>query len=210
MMLANLSITKFLEKTASKNPVPGGGSAAALSAAIASSLSEMVANLTVGRKDYTAVEDEMKAISKQAADFRDKLIGYIDKDSDAYQRVMQAFKLPKNTEEEKNIRAQAVQEGLKQATRVPLQVAEDAYKIIELAGKVVEKGNRNAVTDGAVAAMMARTAVLSALYNVKTNLNQIKDRSFVDDVTGRVKFYETEIEKKEQKIRSKVVQRFIS
>lgn len=210
MMLANLSIREFLEKTASKDPVPGGGSAAALGAAIASSLSEMVANLTVGRKDYTAVEDEMKAVSKQAADFRDKLIGYIDKDSDAYQQVMQAFKLPKNTEEEKNIRAQAVQEGLKQATRVPLQVAEDAYKIIELAGKVVEKGNRNAVTDGAVAAMMARTAVLSALYNVKTNLNQIKDRSFVEEVTGRVKFYETEIEKKELKIRSKVVQRFIS
>jgi len=210
MMLANLSIREFLEKTASKDPVPGGGSAAALGAAIASSLSEMVANLTVGRKDYTAVEDEMKAVSKQAADFRDKLIGYIDKDSDAYQQVMQAFKLPKNTEEEKNIRARAVEEGLKQATRVPLRVAEDAFKIIELAGKVVEKGNRNAVTDGAVAAMMARTAVLSALYNVKTNLNQIKDRSFVEEVTGRVKFYETEIEKKELKIRSKVVQRFIS
>jgi len=209
MMLANLSITEFLEKTASKDPVPGGGSAAALGAAIASSLSEMVANLTVGRKNYTAVEDEMKAISKQAADFRDKLIGYIDKDSDAYQQVIQAFKLPKNTEEEKNIRARAVQEGLKEATRVPMCVAEDAFKIIELAGKVVEKGNRNAVTDGAVAAMMARTAVLSALYNVKTNLSQIKDRSFVEDVTGRVKFYETEIEKKEQKIRSKVVQRFI-
>ena len=209
MMLANLSITEFLEKTASKDPVPGGGSVAALSAAIASSLSEMVANLTVGRKGYTAVDDEMKAISKQAADFRDKLIGYIDKDSDAYQQVMQAFKLPKNTEEEKNIRARAVQEGLKEATRVPLRVAEDAFKIIELAGKVVEKGNRNAVTDGAVAAMMARTAVLSALYNVKTNLNQIKDRSFVDDMTGRVKFYEAEIEKKEQKIRSKVVERFI-
>ena len=208
-MLANLSITEFLEKTASKDPVPGGGSVAALSAAIASSLSEMVANLTVGRKGYTAVDDEMKAISKQAADFRDKLIGYIDKDSDAYQQVMQAFKLPKNTEEEKNIRARAVQEGLKEATRVPLRVAEDAFKIIELAGKVVEKGNRNAVTDGAVAAMMARTAVLSALYNVKTNLNQIKDRSFVDDMTGRVKFYEAEIEKKEQKIRSKVVERFI-
>jgi len=169
----------------------------------------MVANLTVGKKGYASVEDEMKAISKQAADFRDKLIRYIDKDSDAYQRVMQAFKLPKNTEEEKNIRAQAVQEGLKQATLIPLRVAEDAFKIIELAGKVVENGNRNAVTDGAVAAMMARTAVLSALYNVKINLNQIKDRSFVDDVTGRVKFYETEIEKKEQKIRSKVVQRFI-
>jgi len=210
MMLANLSIREFLEKTASKDPVPGGGSAAALGAAVASSLSEMVANLTVGRKDYTAVEDEMKAVSKQAADFRDKLIGYIDKDSDAYQQVMQAFKLPKNTEEEKNIRARAVEEGLKQATRVPLRVAEDAFKIIELAGKVVEKGNRNAVTDGAVAAMMARTAVLSALYNVKTNLNQIKDRSFVEEVTGRVKFYETEIEKKELKIRSKVVQRFIS
>ena len=208
-MLAKLSIIEFLEKTASRDPVPGGGSVAALSAAIASSLSEMVANLTVGKKGYAAVEDEMKAISKQASDYRDKLIRYIDKDSDAYQQVMLAFKLPKNTEEEKNIRAQAVQEGLKHAALVPLSVAEDAFKIIELAGKVVENGNSNAVTDGAVAAMMARTAVLSALYNVKINLNQIKDRSFVDEVTGRVNYYETEIEKKERKIRSKVVKCFI-
>ena len=107
--------------------------------------------------------------------------------------------MPKNTEEEKNIRAQAVQESLKHAALVPLSVAEDAFKIIELAGKVVENGNINAVTDGVVAAMMARTAVLSALYNVKVNLNQIKDRSFVDDVTGRIKYYETEIEKKKEK-----------
>ena len=111
-MLAKLSIIEFLEKTASRDPVPGGGSVAALSAAIASSLSEMVANLTVGKKGYAAAEDEMKAISKQASDYRDKLIRYIDKDSDAYQQVMLALKLPKNTEEEKNIRAQAVQESL--------------------------------------------------------------------------------------------------
>ena len=208
-MLVNLSITEFLEKIASKDPVPGGGSIAALSAAIAASLSEMVANLTVGKKGYASVEDEMKAISKQASHYRDKLIQYIDIDSDAYQRVMLAFKLPQNTEDEKNIRAQAVQEGLKNAALVPLSVAEDAFKIIELAGKVVENGNSNAVTDGAVAAMMARTAVLSALYNVKINLSLIKDQSFIDDVAGRVKYYETGIEKEERKIQSKVVKRFI-
>ena len=208
-MLANLSITEFLEKTASKDPVPGGGSVAALSGAVASSLSEMVANLTVGKKGYAAVEGEMKAISEQAADYRDRLVRYVDKDSDAYRQVMLAFKLPKNTEEEKKKRTQAIQEGLKAAARVPLRVAEDAFKVIELAEKVVEHGNRNAVTDGAVAALMARTAVLSALYNVKINLGQIKDRSFVDAVTGRVEFFETEIEKKEQEIRSKVVKRLI-
>ena len=208
-MLANLSITEFLEKTASKDPVPGGGSVAALSGAVASSLSEMVANLTVGKKGYAAVEGEMKAISEQAADYRDRLVRYVDKDSDAYRQVMLAFKLPKNTEEEKKKRTQAIQEGLKAAARVPLRVAEDAFKVIELAEKVVEHGNRNAVTDGAVAALMARTAVLSALYNVKINLGQIKALSFVDAVTGRVEFFETEIEKKEQEIRSKVVKRLI-
>ena len=203
-MLANLNIIDFLEKTASSDPVPGGGSIAALSAAVAASLAEMVANLTIGKKEYAAVEAEMKTISIEASQYRDKLIKDIDKDSDAYKQVMSAFKLPKGSEKERKLREQAIQKGLKQASRVPLNVAEDAFKIIELAEKVVKRGNKNAVTDGAVAAMMARTAVLSALYNVKINLGSIKDNSLVDEVSKQVKYLEAEIEGKEKEVLSKV------
>lgn len=203
-MLANLNIIDFLEKTASSDPVPGGGSIAALSAAVAASLAEMVANLTIGKKEYAAVEAEMKTISTEASQYRDKLIKDIDKDSDAYKQVMSAFKLSKGSEKERKLREQAIQKGLKQASRVPLNVAEDAFKIIELAEKVVKRGNKNAVTDGAVAAMMARTAVFSALYNVKINLGSIKDNSFVDEVSKQVKYLEAEIEGKEKEVLSKV------
>ena len=203
-MLANLNLIDFLEKTASSKPVPGGGSIAALSAAVASSLSEMVANLTIGKKEYAAVEDEMKTISKEASRYRDKLIKDIDKDSEAYKQVMLAFKLPEGTEEEEKQREQSIQDRLKQAALVPLSVAKDAFNIIDLAGRVVKKGNKNAVTDGAVAVMMARTAVLSALYNVKINLNSIKDGSFVDEVSKQVKYFEDEIEKKEKEVLLKI------
>ncbi len=203
-MLANMNIVDFLEKTASSDPVPGGGSISALSAAAAASLTEMVANLTIGRKEYAAVEEEMKAISNKAFNYRDKLVKDIDKDSDAYKQVLEAFKLPKGSEEEKNHRKQAIQEGLKNATSVPLSVAKDAFKIMELAENVIKKGNKNAATDGAVAAMMARTAVLSALYNVKINLSSIKDIDFVNEVAKQVKLMESKIEKKEKDILSNI------
>jgi len=203
-MLAKLSIVEFLGKTASSDPVPGGGSIAALSAALAASLSEMVANLTMGKKDYAPAEEEMKMISKEASRYRNKLFQDIDKDSDAYRQVIAAFKLPKDTEEEKEQREQAIQMGLKQAVLVPLGVAKDAFKIIDLAKQVVKKGNKNAVTDGAVAAMMARTAVLSALYNVKINLGSIKDSVFVDDVLKQIQHLEVEIIEKEKEVLLKV------
>jgi formiminotetrahydrofolate cyclodeaminase len=199
-MLAKLSVVEFLEKTASSDPVPGGGSIAALSAALAASLSEMVANLTMGKKDYAPAEEEMKMISKEASRYRNKLSQDIDKDSDAYRQVIAAFKLPKDTEEKKEQREQAIQVGLKQAALVPLGVAKDAFKIIDLAKQVVKKGNKNAVTDGAVAAMMARTAVLSALYNVKINLGSIKDSAFVDDVLKQIQHLEVEITEKEKEV----------
>ena len=181
-MLTDLTLTEFLEKIASHSPVPGGGSIAALSAAIAASLSEMVAHLTIGKKGYEALEEEMQEIAKDAFQYRERLIRAIDKDSDAYNDVIAAFKLPKGTEQERNNREGAIQEALINATLVPLDVARDAFKIIELAGKVVKQGNKNAVTDAAVAVMMARTAALSALYNVKINLASIKDANFVEEI----------------------------
>jgi len=204
MALADLSIKEFLAKTASNSPVPGGGSIAALSAAIAASLSEMVTHLTIGKKGYEALEEEMQEIAKDAFQYRERLIRYIDKDSDAYNDVMTAFKLPKGTEQERNNRGGAIQEALVNATLVPLDVARDAFKIIELAGKVVKRGNKNAVTDAAVAVMMARTAALSALYNVKINLASIKDTDFVEEIREEIKHMENEIVNRESELLSGV------
>ena len=203
-MLANLSITDFLEKTAFRAPVPGGGSVAALSAAAAAALAEMVANLTIGKKGFESVEAEMKEIASIAKDYRKKLTVDIDRDSDAFDAVMAAFRLPKNTEEEKNKRKHAIQEAFKIASLVPLEVAKSAYGIMDLAEKAVLKGNKNAVTDATVAAMMARTAALSALYNVRINLSSIKDVDFVGVITEQVTELETVVEKSEKEIRSHV------
>ncbi len=203
-MLTDLTLTEFLEKTASNSPVPGGGSIAALSAAIAASLSEMVAHLTIGKKGYETLEEEMQEIAKDAFQYRERLIRYIDKDSNAYNDVMAAFKLPKGTEQERNNREGAIQEALINATLVPLDVARDAFKLIELAGKVVKQGNKNAVTDVAVAVMMARTSALSALYNVKINLASIKDTDFVKEVGNDVRGIESEIVNREREILSDV------
>ena len=177
---------------------------AALSAAIAASLSEMVANLTIGKRGFEAIEEEMREIAKNAVRYRKKLVKDIDRDSNAYNDVMAAFKLPNDTEQERNKRKRAIQEALRNASLVPLDVAKDAFKIIELAGKVVKQGNKNAITDAAVAAMMARTAVLSALYNVKINLASIKDMDFVEKVSNEVKGMESEIENREREILSNV------
>jgi formiminotetrahydrofolate cyclodeaminase len=204
MALADLSLKEFLVKTASKSPVPGGGSMAALSAAIAASLSEMVANLTIGKRGFEAVEAEMREIAKNAVRYRKKLVKDIERDSNAFNDVMAAFKLPNDTEQEQNKRKRAIQEALKNASLVPLDVAKDAFKIIELAEKIVKRGNKNAVTDAAVAAMMARTAVLSALYNVKINLSSIKDMGFVEKVREEIKHMESEIVNRESEILSDV------
>ena len=199
-MLIEMSLTQFLDKTASGEPVPGGGSAAALSAAAAAGLVEMVANLTIGKKGYEAAEAEMKQLSEKAHLLRRKLTEDIDNDSNAYNRVFSAFKLPRTTEEEKEKRQETIQTGLKHAASVPLGVAEDAFELMKLARTAIEKGNKNAVTDAAVGAMMARTAGLSALYNVKINLGSIKDDVFVNGMQDRVKQLEAETVKLEKEI----------
>ena len=199
-MLKDLKIAEFLEIMSSAEPVPGGGSAAAFNAALAASLTEMVANLTIGRKEYRVAENEMKDIAHAAASFRHKMMDNIDNDAEAYQNVLAAFKLPKNEAAEKEHRSQAIQEAFKNAARVPMEVARDALKIMDLAHRVVAQGNKNAVTDGAVGALAARTAALAALYNVKINLGSIKDPAFVEEFTEEVENLESRVIQKEKEI----------
>ncbi|WP_432665459.1 cyclodeaminase/cyclohydrolase family protein [Wukongibacter baidiensis] len=203
-MLADKTLKGFLDETASKAPVPGGGSIAAMSAATAAALTEMVANLTIGKKGYDEVQDEMAELASTLPNVRNEFIADIDRDAEAFNKVMDAFKMPKETDEEKAERRQAIQDGMKNAASVPLEVARNAFKIMDFAATVVEKGNKNAVTDGAVAAMMARTAVLSALFNVKINLSSIKDEEFVKTVSEEVTQLETKVQEVEKEILSKV------
>jgi formiminotetrahydrofolate cyclodeaminase len=203
-LLTNQKITDFLEKTASGTPVPGGGSVSALSAALGAGLAEMVANLTIAKKGYEAVESEMKEIAETLQNLREKLVTEVDKDSNAYQEVLAAFKLPKNTEAEKEQRAAAIQDAMKNAARVPLGVAYDALQVMDLAEKAIRNGNRNAVSDGAVGTMMARTAVLGALFNVKINLASVKDKAFVEDMMREVNQLESRVHERETEILSYV------
>jgi len=203
-MLIDKSVQDFLDELASRAPVPGGGSIAALSAGLASALTEMVANLTIGKKGFEEVEEEMKKISQESSDYRENFLKDIDKDAEAFNKVMDAFKLPKNTPEDINKRKQVIQKEFKNAALVPLEVAKDAVKLMEFTSKVVEKGNKNAISDGAVAAMMARTAVLGALYNVKINLQSIKDKNFVNQISKQVHELESKAIEEEKKILSNV------
>ena len=203
-MLADQTIIEFLDQAASAEPVPGGGSVSALCAALAASLSEMVANLTLGRKGYESVQDEMKAVAASASKLRQKFVRAIDQDSDAYRQVLAAYKLPKTTDAEKEVRSRAIQKAFKQAASVPFAVAYDALQLLDLAAEVVEKGNQNAVTDGLVGAMAARTAILGALYNVKTNLGSITDSEFVAKLTKETRELESQVADREKKIFGRV------
>ena len=185
-MVDQLTLDKFLSTLSSKEPVPGGGGASALAGALGNALGQMVANLTIGKAKYADVEEEMKGLAAEGAALRKELIDSIQKDTESFTAYMNALGMPKNTDEEKAARKEAMQNGLKEAAEVPLAVAETALKIFHVAGAVVERGNANAVTDGLVASMMARTAVLSALLNVKINLGSIKDEEFVARMAAKV------------------------
>jgi len=185
-MLAQLTCEAFLDKLASNEPVPGGGSVAALSGGLAAALTAMVANLTIGKKNYEAVSDEMEAVAGRMLQMKKAFVEFIDKDASSFDGVMKAFKLPKDTDDEKAARTAAIQDGYKEAIAVPLAVAKACAELFDVIEFVVEKGNQNALSDGLVAAMTARTAVLGALYNVKINLGSVKDQAYVEKITSEV------------------------
>ena len=174
-MLTNQTVNDFLSKLAGSDPVPGGGSVAALNGALAAALAAMVANLTVGKKKYEEVHDLMQSIAREAEGLMAEFATDVDRDSEAYDRVFACFRLPKDTDEEKAARLAAIREATKHAALVPMEVARRACALMPLIAEVAQKGNRNAVTDACVAMMSARNAVLAALLNVRINLASLKD-----------------------------------
>ncbi|OPZ10996.1 MAG: Methenyltetrahydrofolate cyclohydrolase [Bacteroidetes bacterium ADurb.BinA261] len=200
MNLQNLTLKQFLEKTANNEPVPGGGSISALHGAVAAALTEMLANITIGKKNYSAVEETMKLNATKASALRTEFLTDIDRDAEAYNLVFQAFRLPKDTDEQKVLRSEKIQEATKVAALVPMEVAERAFELLDLISETTRKGNKNAITDGCVAMMTCRTAVLGALLNVRINLASIKDERFVKELSEKCSHIEKETLRKEQEL----------
>jgi len=192
--LVEMSILEFLDELGSKSPAPGGGSVAALSGALAVALGEMVCNLTIGKEKYADVEDEIKNILRDCKKIREELIELIDKDTQAFNEVMKAFKLPKENEEQIEIRRKAIQDAFKNAALVPFETAKKSFEVLKLAKIIAEKGNKNSITDSGVSALLACSAVKAAIYNVRINLSSIKDEHFVNDLNSQIKKLEEECE----------------
>ncbi|MCH4166559.1 MAG: cyclodeaminase/cyclohydrolase family protein [Megasphaera sp.] len=181
-MFHTLPLDAFLEATATKEPVPGGGGIAAMTAASAAALVEMVANLTVGKKGYEEVGPIMLGIRDRAGQLRQRYLRGIDDDANAFAQVIQAVRLPKDTPH----RTELVQQAFKDAATIPFALGKDIFTILQLAEQTVRYGNAWVITDGAIAAMNARAAMRSAFYSVRINLKSITDSEFTKSMMASI------------------------
>ena len=175
-----LSIEDFMDKVSSGKPTPGGGTVSALAGALSASLGTMVANLTIGKEKYKDVEDEVVKIKSELHQLKTELEHLMDEDSQAFEKVMAAYKLPKETDEEKKKRAETIEQATIYAAEVPMKTAKAGLNLLELLEKLVKIGNKNAISDIGVAALLAKATIEGALFNVKINLSSIKDQKTVD------------------------------
>jgi len=186
MSLTEKSVAEFLDVLSSKEPAPGGGSASALAGSIGSSLSIMVGNLTIGRKRYRNLEEvEQKELDQNLEELqqiKSNLDSLIDRDKEAFDKVMTAFKMPKDTEEEKAKRKEAIQGATKVALEIPLETARECLKVLKLQEAFARNGNPNAITDVGVGALMAFAGIEGALYNVEINLMDLDDETYKNKV----------------------------
>ncbi len=173
---SNAQTATFLEEVAAGTPAPGGGSAAAYAAALGAALGAMLARLTVGKKRYLEVEPEMLKLLDEAETLRAEMTRAIAEDAAAFDAVLQAFKLPKNTPQEDAAREQAIQQATLLAAEVPLQAARKAVRVMEVCARITAIGNLNAITDGASGAVMAKAALTAAGYNVRINVQSLPSK----------------------------------
>jgi methenyltetrahydrofolate cyclohydrolase len=179
-------IPTFLDDLASGEPIPGGGSVAALEVAMAAALLAMVSNLTIGRKKYADVQDRAQAVLEEASKLRSRSTALIDEDAQAYGRVAEALSLPRDTEESKQRRGRTVQAALKGAVAPPLETMRLASRAASLAESLVAFGNSSAASDVGTAAATALAAYRSAELNVQINLASIRDSEWSEEMRREV------------------------
>lgn len=204
MKLVELDVLKFLDVVDSNSPAPGGGSVSALASSLGASLARMVAHLSFGKKKYEALSDDVKA--KFVANFdellkiKNELNDLIDRDSEAYNTVMAAYKLPKETDEEKATRSVEIQKSLKYAIQTPYDIVVLSGKAISLLEEILANGNQNAITDIGVGTMLLMVGLEGGILNVKVNLSSIKDTAYVEKINKEISEIKAVAEKEKERI----------
>ncbi len=178
MNLVDLTLNEFVEKLAGDSPTPGGGSAAALAGGLGAALCSMAARLTLGREKYRDVWEEMERIRDASDKHSRRLLELMESDTEAYNQVMVAFKLPKEDQDQKIVRRQAIQRANIQAALVPMETLRRVADLVELVGEALDKGNPNCISDVGVAAQLIRASAMGAAYNVRINLSGTSDEDF--------------------------------
>ena len=186
MGVGDRKIGEYLEAIAASTPTPGGGSVAALCGALAASLSRMVANLAVGKEGYEGVQAGLKDLDRKAKVIQDRLLTLMEDDATAYDAVVAAMRLPKRTDPEKAVRVRAMQQAYERATMVPLDTMQACSDAIGLALEAAQKGNRNAITDAGVAALVAEAGLRGAGLNVRINLSALRDNALRAEIEARL------------------------
>lgn len=186
MTFTDKRVTEFLDALASSDPTPGGGSTAALGGALGAALVSMVCNLTIGKKGYEDVQGAVEELLARSEALRADLPRLLEADTQVYERVMAAYRLPRKSPEERAAREEAMQAALKEAAEVPLQIAERCAEIVDCALPAAEMGNTWAVSDAGVGVLLAEACMHGALLNVHINLSSIKDEAYVRATKERI------------------------
>ena len=183
--LVNMSLTDFANETASESPAPGGGSIAAYIGTLGISLATMVANLSSHKKGWDDRWEEFSTWAEKGSEFKKQLLGLVDADTQAFNNIMHAFALPKNSDEEQQFRKKAIQDATKHAIEIPLKVMETAYASMDIIKAMAETGNPNSVSDAGVGALCARSAIMGAFMNVRINAGSYDDELYVKEILAK-------------------------
>lgn len=188
--LVDLTLTGYTDEIKGESPAPGGGSVSAYAAALGASLTQMVGSLTIDKKAFEGLTDDEKSLMKENQkkldSIRVELLDIVDTDANSFDDVMAAFKLPKETEEDKKKRTAAIQEGYKKALETPIHAAELGLEALRLQSIYANKGNKNAITDVGVGTLLLQSGVEGALFNALINLNSVKDTEYVENKRKQV------------------------
>jgi glutamate formiminotransferase/formiminotetrahydrofolate cyclodeaminase len=200
--LVDLTLTEFTDETASESPAPGGGSVSAYMGAMGVALGTMVANLSSHKRGWDDRWEEFSEWAEKGMKYQSELVRLVDEDTDAFNKIMDAFALPKKTDEEKYTRKQAIQDATKNAILVPFRVMEVAFKALEVVKAMAEIGNPNSISDAGVGALAIRSCIKGAFLNVKINSGDLDDKTFIHTVSSKAQ----EIERKTEELEKEILQ----
>jgi len=194
-MNVSKTILEYLTELSSSSPTPGGGNVAAFCGALASSLGIMVCNLTIGKKKYADVESEIISVKEKLEDYQKKFIELSEKDNEAFNNVMEAMKLPKENEEQIQIRSKKIEEATLHAAEIPSEVIKNCNSILPLLKIIIDKGNKNSISDAGVAISLIKSAAQSAYLNVLINCKSLNNQTIASEIQKSVQVIFDEVQK---------------